>query len=194
MSTQGSAAGITSNVRGRTRLAARLAALIMLLWASVAAAQETRSGRAPELLYWLDVGAGGGEYFGMMADVAVKANSSDLFLIRGSYMEELQICIFGPCESAANYQGDVAGMYGRIYKGRWGSIAGAAGAAVTFIRTDRTGGGEQTASTTIGLPLQVQAVFTPFSFIGLGVSGTANINPVETFAGAFITLQIGRLY
>ena len=46
---------------------------------------------------------------------------------------------------------------------------------------------------TIGLPLEAQLFWRSFRFIGIGLYGYANINPEESFAGATLNIQIGKL-
>lgn len=46
---------------------------------------------------------------------------------------------------------------------------------------------------TVGLPLEAQLFWRPFRFIGIGLYGYANINPEESFAGATLSVQLGKL-
>ena len=151
-------------------------------------AQEGAAPPAPANLYWGDIGIGGGRYGGGIAGAFVKTGEADLFALRAAYMEEIRLCIFGPCSTPAKHHAELAGLYGRIAKGRWGSLSAAGGAALTFVR------GEGSADRpTIGFPFELQAFVTPLSFFGLGLTATANVNPQEIFGGAFLTLQIGSL-
>jgi len=45
----------------------------------------------------------------------------------------------------------------------------------------------------IGLPVDVQFFWRPLSFVGLGLYGFACLNPEESYAGAAICLQLGKL-
>lgn len=47
--------------------------------------------------------------------------------------------------------------------------------------------------TTIGLPLDVQLMWRPIGYVGIGLSGYANLNAKASFAGVSLSLQIGRL-
>lgn len=46
---------------------------------------------------------------------------------------------------------------------------------------------------TIGIPIEGQLFWTPYSFLGVGLYGFANINPEESFAGALLGIQMGKL-
>ena len=46
---------------------------------------------------------------------------------------------------------------------------------------------------TIGLPIEVQMFFTPFSVAGIGWQIIANINPERSFFGLLLCLQTGKL-
>jgi hypothetical protein len=45
---------------------------------------------------------------------------------------------------------------------------------------------------TIGIPIEVQLLFKPFSSFGAGLYGFANINPQESYYGLTLCLTIGR--
>jgi hypothetical protein len=51
----------------------------------------------------------------------------------------------------------------------------------------------RSASTVIGLPLEVQASYRPGKWLGVGLYGFANLNDRRSFAGATLGFQIGRL-
>jgi hypothetical protein len=52
---------------------------------------------------------------------------------------------------------------------------------------------ESLSFTTVGIPLEAQVFFTPFSFLGIGMCGFANLNPEKPYAGALLCLKIGKL-
>jgi hypothetical protein len=157
-------------------------------------AQKAPDADTSSARYWGDAGLGGGSYAGGMAGIAFQAGPHQLFQLRAVYMEEFRLCIFGPCTSPVQYRAGLAGMFGQILKGRWGSISCAGGVAVTFVRTDDLAqGNDPVPHTTIGLPIELQAFVTPLPFAGIGITGLANINPKRAFAGAFLTLQVGKI-
>ena len=45
----------------------------------------------------------------------------------------------------------------------------------------------------IGLPFEAQFIWRPFSFLGIGLYGFANVNSEESFYGYTISLQVGKL-
>jgi hypothetical protein len=46
---------------------------------------------------------------------------------------------------------------------------------------------------TIGIPVEAQLFWRPFSFLGIGLYGFANLNPEEPFVGATLSFQFGKL-
>jgi hypothetical protein len=46
---------------------------------------------------------------------------------------------------------------------------------------------------TFGIPIESQLFFCPFSFLGFGVTGFANLNPERSFAGFLFGVQIGKI-
>jgi len=45
----------------------------------------------------------------------------------------------------------------------------------------------------LGVPLEIQFIWRPLPIVGVGVTGFANINSVESYAGWLLTLQVGKL-
>jgi len=57
-------------------------------------------------------------------------------------------------------------------------------------------GGRKDAFThisTVGFPLDAQLFFTPFSSMGIGFQGIANVNSERSFYGVLLCLQFGKL-
>ena len=46
---------------------------------------------------------------------------------------------------------------------------------------------------TFGIPVEFQLFYTPLSFVGIGLLGFADFNKEETFGGALLCLQFGKL-
>ena len=46
---------------------------------------------------------------------------------------------------------------------------------------------------TIGIPIVFQLFWTPASFFGIGIYGLVNLNPEESFYGALLCIQLGKL-
>lgn len=90
---------------------------------------------------------------------------------------------------------DFGFLYGRVISTESFQFSYAAGLAiVTGYRSeglfDNT---SEEISPTIGIPIGLQANWEPTSFIGLGISGFANLNPKQSFAGLTLSLQLGKL-
>ncbi len=96
---------------------------------------------------------------------------------------------------------DIGALYGLIAKGKYGyaSISG----GVSLVGGNKHGEFlgiigwintyEKIPILTIGIPLEGQLFFTPFSFLGIGINGFANLNPNRSFSGVLISLQVGKL-
>lgn len=168
--------------------------LLLLLAIVRLDAQETTARPESSLLYWLTVGVGGADYVGAMANLTLGPGGTELFSLRGLYMEEFRICVFG-CSTPPEYHADVGAMYGGMSKGKWGYASISTGLALTFLRSleESSTGTNPVRHTTIGLPLDIQLFLTPLAFVGIGITATSNINPRETFAGIFLCLQFGSL-
>jgi hypothetical protein len=46
---------------------------------------------------------------------------------------------------------------------------------------------------TVGVPVELQLSLRLLPFLGVGLAGVANWNPEESFAGAVLSVQVGRL-
>lgn len=89
-------------------------------------------------------------------------------------------------------------LYGLMAKGQYGYISGSAGLSV--VNTGYAGGTDsfgvtfkQVSQTTVGLPLEVQAFFTPFKYLGIGLVGLGDINSHAPVVSGLIELQVGNL-
>jgi hypothetical protein len=79
---------------------------------------------------------------------------------------------------------DVGVLYGRSYKTQQAMISASAG--VGYV-------GPSPEFGTIGIPLESQIFWTPTRYFGIGVYGFGNLNTKESFGGALLSLQFGRL-
>ena len=52
---------------------------------------------------------------------------------------------------------------------------------------------ESVLFSSIGIPFEAQAAFTPSAYFGIGITGFANLNREESFYGGLLSLQIGNL-
>lgn len=81
-------------------------------------------------------------------------------------------------------QFDVGVLYGYATRSPRGFTALAAGLAMVDYGDE---------STTIGIPLQFQAMWTPTSVVGLGVTLFGDINTEKSFGGWLLCLNIGKV-
>ena len=101
---------------------------------------------------------------------------------------------------------DVGLLYGLIAKDNNGYVSGSLGVAYTQAATcnDTSSSSSDpwdfswdlcsdTVTSTVGLPLEVQAFLTPFANVGFGLIGFGNINSQSSFGGLMLSLQFGQL-
>jgi hypothetical protein len=82
---------------------------------------------------------------------------------------------------------DIGPIVGFVEQGRYGHLS--LGSGITMVggrRFDESG----SKPLTFGVPLDVQAFFTPFRYVGLGVHGYANVNPDDNMLGWSLELQV----
>ena len=155
---------------------------------------------------WINAGIGAGS-----AGLSSGANFSHqsgkkLISARVTYNEELNI--FGPSPSERAW--DFGVMYGGIAKSKYGFASISAGLGLVggvrrgryldenrddnygwfFIKIDQY---EKIDFLTLGIPAEIQAFWTPFSKVGIGITLHGNLNPEKSFAGILISLQFGDL-
>lgn len=94
--------------------------------------------------------------------------------------------------------GEVGAMYGLMGKNDFGYISGSAGLGLVDLQTPdiyinnvKVVSGHD--SYTPGIPLEVQAFWTPFKYVGVGVIGYGDVNTQKSFGGALLALQFGLL-
>lgn len=154
-------------------------------------------------LYWFNGGIGSSSA-GLSAGISFShLNGKHLFTVRSTFNEEL--VIFGP--TPAENAWDFGCMYGRVAKSNSGFASIAAGfGLVGGVRRGRYLGYEVNGSSwfgtsryvaddffTLGIPAELQAFWTPFSKLGIGITLYGNLNLERSFAGMLISLQIGNL-
>jgi len=150
---------------------------------------ENRSEFSPddndESLFWLNGGLGVGASE-KREGIALGANFS---YQRNQHLFSLRTALFAEFELFGQGGGfvDAGLLYGRIAKGDYGFASISGGPGIVH------GNPNSEEVTTIGLPLETQLFFTPFSFLGIGFTGFANINPQEPFYGGLVSVQIGKL-
>jgi hypothetical protein len=132
----------------------------------------------------------------------VSTNENQFLAIRTA--EVVEFDIFGNSDPLPGNR-DFGVLYGVRTSGkRLGFVSFAAG--LSYVRIVRHGqylgsdGGwfgtsfyQSKISKTVGLPLEAQAVFKPFSPFGLGLLLYGNVNPVSSFWGVGVSLSVGRM-
>ncbi|MHB2148479.1 hypothetical protein ACX8XP_05435 [Calditrichota bacterium LG25] len=99
---------------------------------------------------------------------------------------------------------DVGLLYGKSAKASYGlaSIAAGIGVVGGVRRGDKIGssGGffeetyyEKLTFLTVGVPIETQLFWTPFSFVGIGIYGFANLNMEKSYWGGLFSIQFGKL-
>jgi hypothetical protein len=143
--------------------------------------------------FWLHVGAGwmtreslsGASPAGIVG--ASWQPGASIYSVRWTITEEL--AFFGGEAYALNEFGV---LYGRGT--RPGLLHASASAGIAWVTGERqadTGRPEDVS--TVGLPLELQLALRVLPFLGVALSGVANWNPEESFAGAVLSVQAGRL-
>ena len=160
------------------------------VFAQVAPASRSSAQQVPELRgSWISAGIGGGifagtEGLGFQLQAAHQRNQH-LFSIRGSLVAE----VLGD----AVY--DLGVLYGRAWvKDRtFLSLGSGVGLAVTAECPGIFSGGDCREKKTLGLPVSVEFSGRPTHFLGIGLQLFANVNPVQSFFGGLVGVQVGSL-
>lgn len=176
-----------------------LPALAMLVLAPcVSLAQQQPSVPAPPPNgVVLSGGLGVGSLDGLAAQfsLAVPLSGGDLI---GRAAGTSEFTIFGTSETSQ----DIAVLYGRRSSGSkgWVRAAGGLGVAYGVRRGEQLPGAcffgcsyEQERHSTLGLAVQVDAVWAPISSLGLGLSLFGNLNQPGPFGGVTLNLYLGQV-
>lgn len=172
-------------------------ALVLLAGTSISYGQQDSS-IAEKHHYWINIGFGGSSHgisSGAIFSYRIKGN---LISFRFIYNEELNI--LGPSPSESVWEFGL--LYGINTKASYGlaSISG----GISMVGGVRRGkylssegwfssNYEKLTFMSIGIPIEGQLFWTPFSFLGVGIYAFANLNTEGSFAGALICLQLGIL-
>jgi hypothetical protein len=164
-----------------------VALLIACAWTSLVHGQDSPT-NARGTYDWLNAGLGWGPY-PMSAGLSFSHQWGHYIMsIRGVYSEELVFTIpwWGQTETITNYIYDVGLLVGYSTKTPQSLGYFSIAAGVSYVAGDPHG-------SAIGLPIEAQLFYTPFSFLGFGVTGFADINGEKRFAGVLICVQVGKL-
>lgn len=172
----------------------RLLICLLLLTALLAAGAgvfpvpaQNRTGEAddgPPRYIWINGGVGGGQN-GMGTSVAagVPVTSHHFLGLRHVYTEELRL--FG--DDPPNSTRDVGFLGGFVEQGRYGHISLGSGLSIV---TGRRSAERSSAFPTLCVPIDLQAVFSPVRYLGIGVHGYATVTRQKNLIGAFLQLQV----
>ena len=136
-------------------------------------------------------------------------NDFNLVSFRFMTLEEFDFDIFGSDNITENAI-EMTAMYGLSAKGRYGYVAASTGLSYTratlqgkylysipeddcdwFCFEDAVYAEKHLS--TWGIPIQLEAGFTPLPMLGISFKTFVNLNPKKNYHGAFLSIQIGNL-
>ena len=150
---------------------------------------QTDSSTIDKKYYWLNFGIGAGSVG--EEGIAIAANLSYHF-----DKNLLSLRAVGNGELFGKTMSDYGLLYGRSLKQN--SLFVSVGAGLALVEGSISHGlfsnkEPEKIGPTLGVPLELQLFWRPSSFLGIGLYGFANLNPEESFVGATISLQLGKL-
>jgi hypothetical protein len=161
---------------------------------------------AKDKSFWLNIGIGPSSFNGYsksqnddpgMAGGIIFSYQTGRNLISTRLIYNAELNLFGFSESIWDF-GVLYGINSKSSRGL-ASISGGVG-IVQGVRKGKLikygwlySEYEELAFSTIGIPLEIQLFATPFSHVGIGIYGFANLNREKSFAGAMLCVVIGKL-
>lgn len=88
---------------------------------------------------------------------------------------------------------DAALMYGLLSRNPNGYISAATGASAVFFNRSAVAEANIKHSSAFGVPLEVQAFWTPVPNFGLGVIAFGNVNEERSYCGLVLAIQLANL-
>jgi hypothetical protein len=168
-----------------------LVLIICLLCSSLSLSAQSYYFNSSDHLWWVNLGAGinqlGNTNQQFMLYGSINKPRTDRLLLTGrfTYAREMEEPEFTGPEN--NW--DISGLASLYLKGDAGYFSIGAGLGVNGGKI-RAGRLEQYL--TVGLPIETQ-LFATLPSLGIGLVGTANINPKTTYWGVGLALQFGTL-
>jgi hypothetical protein len=147
-----------------------------LLFASQAVMAQTPTTNQSRNLFWV-FGGGGVSTQGGSAGFGA-SHQFRSHIITGRFVRNYDF------DGGGTQNWDVGALYGRSYKSQYAMIS--AGGGVGYVGPSSTAG-------TVGIPLETQIFWTPTRYFGVGVYGFGNLNTKQSFAGALLGIQLGRV-
>lgn len=176
----------------------------MRIWAVVVAAVLGLAISAPvhaqeddrPLRAFLTAGGGLGSHGTLLASLSLSHRTGD-YLVRAALGFDPDVTITG-VGSDGGWTREVteyAVLYGRPWERSWGWVRGALG--VGYLDSERVDpvapGEEPPSSTAVGLAAQAGVVWAPSRALGVGLTGVANFNDVNSLAALTLSVHIGRV-
>jgi hypothetical protein len=175
-------------------LAPALACALGALGATSLGAQApgADSARARPLWVTAGIGPGGdeeiGDLLGVGASVAFEHRPGRIVVARTTYLEEF--CLFG-CARPGRWL-EVGALYGVAAHSRWVGLSLAGGVALLSGRPVENFVSSRGRVTTVGVPLEAQLHLRPLRWLGVGVTGAANLSSAGVLPWVFAGVQLGR--
>jgi hypothetical protein len=157
------------------RLPALLFCLACLLFTAEANAQVVSTNKARNL-FW-GFGGGGFSSEGGSAGFGLSTQFGS-HIISGRFVRNYDF------DGGGTQSWDAGALYGRSYKTQHAMISGSAG--VGYV-------GPSSKVGKVGIPLESQIFWTPTHYFGIGIYGFGNLNTKQSFGGALLGIQLGRV-
>jgi hypothetical protein len=138
--------------------------------------------------WWINVG--GGLTTGFHSEDAVNAGFNVSLNIQPFPHQMFTVRSAGADFIGGDYY-DMAALYGLISRNQNGYVSAAAGVGAVFFERDFLGKNDNKA--VAGVPLEMQAFWTPTPNFGLGLVGYLNINEEHSYYGMVLSLQLANL-
>jgi hypothetical protein len=152
-------------------------ALLCLLFSSAATFGQTTKTNQARNLIWAFGGGGISNLGGTVG--AGLSHQFKSHLLSGRFLRNYDFNGGGGTKSW-----EIGGLYGRSYKTQYAMISGSGGVAYV---------GPSPKMGTVGLPLESQVFWTPTRYFGVGIYVFGNVNTKQSFGGAMLGIQLGRV-
>ena len=161
-----------------------VAVVLALLSTASPLAGQTNGVRAADLSVWA-TGGGGASSEGLGGVLG-------LDLLHGHHLLSLRAA--GAAGILEDDFSDFAVLYGRARRWRRGMMALSSGVAV--MRGNRCSGVFSPCThvpARFGVPIAARVSWHALPFLGLGIYGFANVNGAQSFSGAVLAIEVGRV-
>lgn len=150
--------------------------------------------------WWLNTGIGGGGYGIASGTILSFQWDKMIFSIRTAGTSDFY---FDEAPDVTRNAGDIAILYGKCSKSKYGFSSISVGIAYVmgtksikyyeFNGTCEIERHRKREYKTLGIPVEIQLFFTPFSFMGIGLYGFGNFNKEIIYEAVLLCIQIGKL-